>query len=58
MSAAKTYCDKWKCPKGHKAVIERRTSSAGRKVATFCQVCGRMYSVLAAPVPAPKGETP
>lgn len=51
---AKTYRDRVKCPAKHSFVVVRRTSTAGKTVGTFCQVCSRMYKIKAGPVPAIK----
>ncbi len=33
-----TYPDKVKCPKGHKFIIDRRETTAGKKVQTYCRL--------------------
>lgn len=51
MASAKTYRDQTKCPKGHKFVAIRRTSSAGKEVATYCPSCNKQYKLLAGRAP-------
>lgn len=41
------YTDKVKCPQGHKFTLIRRESSAGKKVATYCQQCKKSYLLMA-----------
>jgi hypothetical protein len=51
--SAKTYLDRWTCPKGHANSTIRRVASAGRKVSTTCthRDCQwKKYPVIAGPV--------
>ena len=48
----KTYRDKAQCPKGHKFVAIRRTSSEGKVVITYCPQCNARFEVIAGAVPA------
>lgn len=54
--SAKTYDDKWKCPKGHSNTTMRRIGTAGKKVASFCCRIGclKRYTVVAGPLPKEK----
>lgn len=51
MPVQMTYRDKAKCPKGHKFVAIRRTSSAGKVVSTYCPQCAKAFKLAAGPVP-------
>lgn len=55
MSAAKTYGDTWKCPAGHSNYALRRIGTAGKKTMGYCARCNMRYTLVAGPVPAPKG---
>lgn len=47
MKAPKTYRDVFVCPFGHKRVIVRRLSSAGRTFLNYCTKCRCSYDALA-----------
>ena len=47
----KTYVDKVKCPLGHKFSMDRRITTAGRKVRTYCRLCQKPYALVAGPAP-------
>lgn len=49
-----TYSDKAKCPKGHTFRIERRQSTAGKTVKTYCRMCKCSYSIKAGQLPSTK----
>lgn len=41
------YLDVFKCPKNHTRSVFRQTRSIGKKVATYCTACNKMYKILA-----------
>lgn len=51
--SAKTYSDKWTCPKGHVNRTTRRVASIGKKVSTTClhKDCHwKKYPIVAGPM--------
>lgn len=50
----KTYRDPAECPEGHKFVVPRRRTTAGKVVGTVCPVCHKTYIMQAGPLPKPE----
>ena len=51
-----TYPDRQKCPKGHTFTIDRRETTTGKVVKTYCRMCQISYPLKAGPLPKSKGQ--
>lgn len=47
-----TYSDKAKSPKGRTFRIQRRMTTTGKTVRTYCRICQCAYQIKAGPVPS------